>query len=220
MATQPRERDAARSRASILDAAERLFARDGFDRVRLSDIGQAAGLSRGTPAYFFGGKQALHEAVMARGMDRMREALRPVEPGAAIPPDSPAQRLGAAVGAYFDFLHGNPDLLRLIERDAMNAEAAAGELPPHLATLHATLAGIATSLQLPAEQERQAAHLLLSILAFCSISITHAGTLVRGLGFDPTAGAFVVERRHHVVGLALRGMAAVLRTHEPRVAPP
>jgi AcrR family transcriptional regulator len=36
MAEQPRQRDAERSRAAILDAAEALFAEHGFDAVTLA----------------------------------------------------------------------------------------------------------------------------------------------------------------------------------------
>ena len=49
-----KERNATRSRAAILDAAERLFAERGYDATSLTEVGAAAGVSRGTPGYFFG----------------------------------------------------------------------------------------------------------------------------------------------------------------------
>jgi AcrR family transcriptional regulator len=65
--TAPRRtRDAERTRRRILDAAEELFARQGFDAASLAAIGEAAGVSRGTPSYFFGSKEELYQAVLER----------------------------------------------------------------------------------------------------------------------------------------------------------
>ena len=44
-----RIRNPERSRAAILDAAERLFAEQGYDAASLTQVGAAAGVSRGTP---------------------------------------------------------------------------------------------------------------------------------------------------------------------------
>ncbi|MBA3443955.1 MAG: helix-turn-helix transcriptional regulator, partial [Gemmatimonadales bacterium] len=51
-----KERDPKRSRAAILDAAERLFADQGYGATSLSEVGAIAGVSRATPGYFFGSK--------------------------------------------------------------------------------------------------------------------------------------------------------------------
>ncbi len=47
-----KERNPARSRAAILDAAERLFADQGYEATSLSAVGTAAGVSRGDPGLF------------------------------------------------------------------------------------------------------------------------------------------------------------------------
>src|SRR3954452_24766933 len=60
----PRTRDAARSRRAILDAAEKIFAREGYDAASLARIGETAGVSRGTPSSFFGSKAELYRAVL------------------------------------------------------------------------------------------------------------------------------------------------------------
>src|ERR687884_731159 len=67
-------RDAERSREAILAPAGRLFAERGYDAASLQDIGAAAGLSRGTPSYFFGSKERLHLDVLRRAFDRRHEA--------------------------------------------------------------------------------------------------------------------------------------------------
>ena len=75
-------RDAERSRETLLDAAEALFSQRGYDGVSLSEIAAAAGLSRGTPNYFFGSKEQLYrnvlERVFAERQAATAEAIRPV----------------------------------------------------------------------------------------------------------------------------------------------
>ena len=61
MAIAERTRDAERTKEAILVAAEDCFARLGFGATSLQQIGEAAGVARSTPAYFFGGKETLYE---------------------------------------------------------------------------------------------------------------------------------------------------------------
>src|SRR5947208_16822690 len=76
LAARPRVRDADRSRRAILDAAEALFAGRGFEAVSLQEIGDAAGLSRGTPNYFFGSKEDLYVARLQRIFPDRAEATQ------------------------------------------------------------------------------------------------------------------------------------------------
>ena len=70
MASNPdKVRDAERSRAAILDAAERLFAEQGYDATSLTNVGAVAGVSRGTPGYFFRSKAELYQAELDYAVD-------------------------------------------------------------------------------------------------------------------------------------------------------
>src|SRR5947207_15793219 len=71
-----KERNAERSRTAILRAAERLFATQGYEATSLNDVGAAAGVSRGTPGYFFGSKPELYQAVLDHSFNEVREAVR------------------------------------------------------------------------------------------------------------------------------------------------
>ena len=55
--SRERERNPDRTRELILDAAETLFAERGYEETSLADVGERAGVSRGTPGYFFGSKE-------------------------------------------------------------------------------------------------------------------------------------------------------------------
>src|SRR5215212_6175626 len=70
-----RTRDAERTKEAILVAAEHCFARLGFEGTSLQQIGEAASVARSTPAYFFGSKEALYEAVLARAVARAQTAM-------------------------------------------------------------------------------------------------------------------------------------------------
>jgi AcrR family transcriptional regulator len=113
-------RDAARSREAILDAAERAFSELGFDGASLSEIGAAAGLSRGTPSYFFGSKDELYGAVLERvfaGRQQAAvEAFAPVRAWAEGGGDLAALRraLSQATERYMRFLLERPAFVRLL----------------------------------------------------------------------------------------------------------
>lgn len=115
-----RVRDAGRSRSALLEAAEDLFAERGFDATSLGDVAKRAGLSRGTPNYFFGSKDQLYEAVLERAFrereQATREAFQPlVRWAAAEDPGSLKRTLTGAVTGYMDFLASRPSFLRLIQ---------------------------------------------------------------------------------------------------------
>ena len=70
----------------ILDAAERVFARAGFDGAGMKAIATEASVAQALLRYHFGGKEALHGAVVERRSSAInaerRTALAAVDPGA------------------------------------------------------------------------------------------------------------------------------------------
>jgi TetR/AcrR family transcriptional regulator len=118
--TSPKIRDAERSRELLLDAAEALFCEQGYDGVSLSEIAAAAGLSRGTPNYFFGSKEQLYESVLERVFaDRQAataEAIRPVVVWCEMGGDRGGLRKALAAGmeGYMTFLLRRPAFTRFI----------------------------------------------------------------------------------------------------------
>jgi TetR/AcrR family transcriptional regulator len=117
-------RDAARSREAILEAAEGLFAERGFEAASLNEIGAAAGLSRGTPSYFFGSKDQLYRAVLERVFDEReratREAFAPLDEwSVARGTASLEEALTKAVSGYMEFLLRRPSFLKLLQREEL-----------------------------------------------------------------------------------------------------
>lgn len=65
----PPSTDRTETRDKILDAAELLFARSGFDRTSVRDVTSLAELSPGAINYYFGSKAGLIRAVLKRVAD-------------------------------------------------------------------------------------------------------------------------------------------------------
>jgi len=116
-------RDATRSRAAILDAAEAAFAYRGFDATSLNDIAAMAGVSRATPSYFFGSKEKLYVAVLERVFsDRQVAAQSAFEPletwirgGDSV--GSLRDALERAADGYMEFLQQRPSFVRLLQHE-------------------------------------------------------------------------------------------------------
>jgi AcrR family transcriptional regulator len=69
--TERRERDRERRQEAILDAAERVFLRDGYDASTMESVAREAEVSKGTVYLYFEGKDALHGAIAARSIGRL-----------------------------------------------------------------------------------------------------------------------------------------------------
>ena len=214
MASSPEKvRDAERSRAAILDAAERLFAEQGYDATSLTQVGAVAGVSRGTPGYFFRSKGELYQAVLDRSFAEVSEAVRTGRARALASNESPETILAGAVSDYFDFLAARPNFVRLIEREALNG----GRLPEgvnHISAGQEALAAISVELGLDDAPSGEAAQLLLSIISLCWFPMIHARTVAPAVGVRLDDAEELERRKRHVVGLVLHGLrgAASLTT--------
>jgi len=204
----PQGRDAARTRAAILDAAERLFAEQGYDTASLEAIGRLAGVSRGTPRYFFGAKEALYRAVLERVLTAEAELLLGAQARASAAGGGPQEVLTAVVDSFLDFLVARPSFIRLVEREAADGGATLRAVAAETPAVQDGLATLGQSFTDPAFRATDPAYTLLSLLALCWFPLAHADTLTRGLGLDPHAPAFLPEWKRHVVALVLHGLRA------------
>ncbi|HTS86961.1 MAG TPA: TetR/AcrR family transcriptional regulator [Gemmatimonadales bacterium] len=210
-----RERNPVRTREAILDAAEHLFADRGYEATSLHDVGAAAGVSRGTPGYFFGSKERLYREVLERCLERVRAAVRSGRERALASAEPRDVVLAGAVGEYFDFIDANPDFVRLLEREALDGGRHIATLPPHLEAAQEALGAIVSELALEPSDESEARQILISMLALSWFHVVHGPTVLRALGLDARHPGFREARREHVVDLVVRG----LRSHLPERQP-
>jgi len=205
--TKPKTRDSirnpARTRTIILEAAERLFAEQGFEETTLAQVGKAAGVSRATPGYFFGSKAALHRAVLERCFEDVRRAVREGRERALASGESPEVILAGAVADYADFVAARPNFVRLIEREALSDRKVLEDLPLRSAVSLEALTAFQQELGLDSSESGEAAHLLLSLVALTWFPLVHGGTFLKTVGLDPQAHDFADQRKRHITALLL-----------------
>jgi AcrR family transcriptional regulator len=119
----------------ILDVAERLFARKGFAGTAVRDIAREAALTAPSLYNHFDGKQALYEAVLARGVqplvdlidaygsadgsaDGSAEATAEAKAAARDP------RTGDFLDRIVDHLAAHPDIAKLIQHESLMGGAS------------------------------------------------------------------------------------------------
>jgi AcrR family transcriptional regulator len=200
-----RTRDADRSREAILDAAETLFAHKGYEGTSLQEIGDRAGVSRGTPNYFFGSKEQLYRAVLERVLAAERASVLGTED--RFPTDAASEAIIVAIIERFvDFLAARPTFLQLMEREALSGGQRLRDIGSYSATLLEAQALLDAASSSGNIRAVDGAQLLLSIIALCWFPLIHAETFARMLGLDVHDPAFSEQRKHHIIALVLQGI--------------
>ncbi|THV30295.1 TetR/AcrR family transcriptional regulator [Glycomyces paridis] len=114
--------------AELLDAAEEVFAAQGYAKASTNAIAAAAGASPGTLYQFFKNKEAIAEALMARYLTRLREAH-----GEAFDPAVAELPLAAMIDRIIDpvvaFDRANPGFYALLADPHLAADMANAKRP-------------------------------------------------------------------------------------------
>jgi AcrR family transcriptional regulator len=187
-----RTRDAERTREAILDAAENCFARWGFEGASLQQIAEAAGVARSTPAYFFGSKEALYDAVLARAVARAQETMARAyaEDGNV---RSAEDAVESYVGAFLDFLGHDQNFLRLIQREALGDASRLAEFFSR--SVDEALAAVGPAAQKAGISPER---LVLDLTSLCWYPFAHEHTLLPALGIKARDPAFLAEQKRHL----------------------
>ena len=97
-------------RRQILDAAIRVFARQGFHATRVSDIADEAGVAYGLVYHYFRSKdEVLNELFVERWSLLLARSRRPTGPASR-----PRQKLAAVAGFIVDSYRHDPELMKVI----------------------------------------------------------------------------------------------------------
>ncbi|OYD68932.1 SACE_7040 family transcriptional regulator [Rhodococcus sp. OK302] len=108
-------------RRQLLDSAARLIAERGFVSVRLEDLGAAVGISGPAVYRHFPNKDSVLVELLVGISTRLYEGGS----AAADAADSPISALDALVEFHLDFALGEPDLIRIQDRDLESLPADA-----------------------------------------------------------------------------------------------
>jgi len=188
-------RDAERTKGLILAAAEDLFAERGFDAASMHEIAAAAGVARATPAYFYGSKQALYEAVLARVVSRAQQAMARAY-AEANKHTAPEVAVDSYIGAFLDFLAHDQNFVRLIQREALGDVSRVADF------FGQPVDDAITAFTPAAKQARiSPQRLVLDLVALCWYPFAHEHTLLPALGMKARDPAFIDEHKRHVAKL-------------------
>jgi AcrR family transcriptional regulator len=111
-------------RKAILDAAVRVFARQGYEASPVGDVAKEAGVAYGLVYHYFGSKEAVLEAVFREQWGRLLAAVAVAEDTGKSAPE----QLGLVVKIVLRTWRDDPDLVRLLVREITRSPHIQDEL--------------------------------------------------------------------------------------------
>ena len=109
-----------RTRVTILEAAESIFAEKGYAAARLEDMAARVGIRRASIVYYFRDKRELYEAVLGDVFGDLAQRYQAVI-GAS---ESFPARMEAVIKAWVSFVGERPSIARILLREAAEASGA------------------------------------------------------------------------------------------------
>lgn len=94
-----KEREKIQRRNVIIDAAERVFFKEGIENASMDQVALEAELSKGTLYLYFKSKEELYKAIVIRGFIALKRKLKE----AVIPTETGLQNVKAISKAYIEF---------------------------------------------------------------------------------------------------------------------
>jgi TetR/AcrR family transcriptional regulator, fatty acid metabolism regulator protein len=116
-------------RRVILDAAVRVFARQGFHTCRVADIADQAGVAYGLVYHYFSSKEEILDTLFLERWDLMLAAIADADARER----SPREKLGAIAGFIIDSYRYDPELMKVIIVEVTRAANTFGRT--HLAKI-------------------------------------------------------------------------------------
>lgn len=145
-----RREQADATRVRIADAAQRLFAEQGYGATSMQMIARAAGVADRTVYVAFGSKREILSAICERWLDRAEARTRAAAVH-AIP--RPAARLRGAAGWLVHLYSTDFDVVRIldsaVDEDAETRHLLQGKLRGRNGVMDGFIASIEPSLQVP-----------------------------------------------------------------------
>jgi TetR/AcrR family transcriptional regulator, fatty acid metabolism regulator protein len=138
MAVTARAQAAADRRRQILDAAVRVFARQGFHGCRVSDIADEAGVAYGLVYHYFRSKEEVLDTLF---LERWDVLVATIDEVAAREDMAPRDQLHVIASFIVDSYRHDPDLMKVIIVEVTRAANSFGRT--HLAKISEAYDGIA-----------------------------------------------------------------------------
>jgi TetR/AcrR family transcriptional regulator, fatty acid metabolism regulator protein len=124
-------------RRQILDAAVRVFARQGFHACRVSDIAREAGVAYGLVYHYFNSKDQVLNELFTERWSLLLTAVEEIDAR----PIPPREKLDAVAGFIIDSYRHDPELMKVIVVEVTRAANSFGRT--HLPEIRKAYEGIA-----------------------------------------------------------------------------
>lgn len=189
------DRDPGSTRQAILDAARTAFAERGYAGASIGDIARAVGIAKASVLHHFSNKDELYtevfERLLAEWFIRVEEAI-----------DGPWEgwiQFDHVLSAGFDFFAENPDLVRLVRREALDGTHFGVDLGASLRPMYRQAVGyLEREIAAGTFREHDAEQLVITGLGALLSYFSDLPFIEGLLGGDPLAVAAIDRRRDHI----------------------
>jgi TetR/AcrR family transcriptional regulator, fatty acid metabolism regulator protein len=131
-------------RRQILDAAIRVFARQGFHACRVSDIAREAGVAYGLVYHYFNSKEQVLNELFTERWSLLLAAIEEVDARSI----SPREKLDAVAGFIIDSYRHDPELMKVIVVEVTRAANSFGRTHlPEIRQAYGLIANIVSDAQ-------------------------------------------------------------------------
>jgi TetR/AcrR family fatty acid metabolism transcriptional regulator len=189
-------------RRLILDAAVRVFARQGFHTCRVSDIADEAGVAYGLVYHYFQSKDQVLDTLFLQRWDVLLEAIRETD-ALGIPA---REKLEAIAGFIIESYRHDPDLMKVIIIEVTRAANTFGAA--HIGKIteaYALISGVVEKAQRSGEFRDGIAAEFAAMTFYGAIEQVLTGWIFGTLD----QGDEAYERaKHHIVETIVDGLAA------------
>lgn len=203
----PAQRNPDRTRRRILQAAIRLFARQGFHAVSVDAIVALARVNKRMVYHYFGSKDALFEAALVEVYQRIEKIeFHAIERGR-----TPREKLSRLLESYFAFLDDEPEFTRLLQWENLEKGRHLTK-ENHLLTKNPFFArfqaivqdGIASG---EFRRDLNVPHLLIHFIGLCFIYHSNRFSLSQSLELDLGSAEEKQRGLRQVLNLVFEGIA-------------
>ncbi len=197
----PRVRDAELTRARVLESAEALFARKGYDGTRLREVAEDAKVTVPLLCHHFHDKDTLYEAVITRGLERFTNLGWDVLRRGT----TAAEQIGGFVTGLLDLATREAALTSILHREMADGGVRARPLAERWITpLKEAAVNTLRAAQVRGEVRRVDPDLLVLHIVGAVIYPCLAGPLVQAVwGDDPQDPGFLERRKVALLDLLL-----------------
>ena len=188
-----------RTRHAILEAAERLFAEQGFEATRLEDVALEVGIRRASIVYYFRDKTELYDAVLDSVFGELLVSAREV----LSRPATLEERVEEGISLWVYYLAQHPSLARILLRELPNTSRGRPAIRRYAKLYNELFAKLVEEFTHSAPTPRAGAEQIQigSLLTGATLFFIAASP---GLvpGFDPLAPENIDRHRDHMLAIA------------------